>query len=309
MKAMGHNSPQLLHTMIETMRLSFADAQQYIADSDWEREQALPTEALLSKDYAAERRALIDPTKAFDDVTFGSPANSSGTIYFCVADPFGNACSFINSNFSGVGTGIVPEGCGFTLQNRGGNFILDPSHPNALEGGKRPYHTIIPGMATTPKPSAGPPAGGKATETPQDFYAAFGVMGGFMQPQGHMQVISNMVDFGMDPQAALDAGRFQVAAGNQSDLSKGVVVTVEESVPESTVQDLINRGHNISVISGSARQSFGRGQIIRRHPDYETYWAGSDPRADGCAAPAPAPAPAPPPPPAPASRSFLSVHF
>jgi gamma-glutamyltranspeptidase/glutathione hydrolase len=240
-RAMGHNSPQLLHTMIEAMRLSFADAQKYIADSDWEREQALPTEALLSKDYAAERRALIDPQFAFDDVTFGTPANSSGTIYFCVADPYGNACSFINSNFAGVGTGIVPEGCGFTLQNRGGNFVLDPTHPNALEGGKRPYHTIIPGMATTPKHQGG----GK--EQPQDFYAAFGVMGGFMQPQGHMQVISNMVDFGMDPQAALDADRFQVAAGNQSDLSKGVLVTVEEGISESTVQDLIKRGYAYSI--------------------------------------------------------------
>lgn len=102
------------------MRLAFADAQKYIADSDWERKEALPTEALLSKKYAAERRKLIDPTKAFDDVTFGTPANSSGTVYFCVADQYGNACSFINSNFSGVGTGIVPKGCGFTLQNRGG---------------------------------------------------------------------------------------------------------------------------------------------------------------------------------------------
>ena len=202
--AMGPNSPQLLHTMIETMRLAFADAQQYIADPD---AVAVPTEALLSKGYAAERAALIDDRSAFADVSFGAPLNSSGTVYFTVADPMGNACSFINSNFSGVGTGIVPKGCGFTLQNRGGNFVLDPKHPNALVGGKRPYHTIIPGLATLPPATA---------DGRRELYCTFGVMGGFMQPQGHMQVISNMIDHNMDPQAALDAPRFQVAVRNAS---------------------------------------------------------------------------------------------
>lgn len=261
---------QRLHTMIESMRLAFADTQWYVTDTDV---RACPTSQLLSKEYAAGRQALMNPAKAFEDVTYGTPAATSDTVYFCAADQFGNAVSFINSNYMGLGTGIVPKGCGFTLQNRGGNFSLNPAHPNALEPNKRPYHTIIPGMATLP------PAIGVHR---RELYCSFGVMGGFMQPQGHMQVISNMVDFGMSPQQALDAPRFCVAPSGEG-VGKGVVVAIEEGVSDKTISALKAKGHNVRFMKGMHRQTFGRGQIIRVHPQSGVWWAGSDPRADGCA--------------------------
>jgi len=179
-----------------------------------------------------------------------------------VVDGEGNACSFINSNYEAFGTGIVPDGCGFVLQNRGSNFSLDPDHPNALAPRKRPYHTIIPAMATQ---------GG-------DLYACFGVMGGFMQPQGHVQVLSKMVDLEYDPQAALDAPRFCLLNGHPSGN-----VAVEDGIPRATVDALANMGHEIQVTSGVARAIFGQGQIIRRDPESGVLWGGADPRGDGCA--------------------------
>ena len=167
----------------------------------------------------------------------------------------------------GFGTGIVPAGWGFTLQNRGHNFSLDPQHPNALAPGKRPYHTIIPAMATQPGP------GGK-----QELYASFGVMGGFMQPQGHLQVTIAMLDDQLDPQQALDQPRFCI-----TEAEAGGDVNLEAGIPSLVMDELSAMGHAINKVDGHDRALFGRGQIIRRDPDSGVLLAGSDPRADGCA--------------------------
>jgi gamma-glutamyltranspeptidase/glutathione hydrolase len=253
--------PERLHLEIEAMRLAFADAKWYVADTKF---QAIPLPQLLSKEYAAERRKQIDPRRATVDPQRGSPAAGSDTVYLSVVDGAGNACSFINSNYMGFGTGIVPRGLGFSLQNRGHNFSLDPQHPNALAPGKRPYHTIIPAMATR--------------ESDGSLYASFGVMGGFMQPQGHVQVLSAMVDDGLDPQAALDRPRFCVEAGDADSW-----VGLEEGIPDPSIARLFDLGHPIRLVTGHERALFGRGQIIQRDPATGVLTGGSDPRADGCA--------------------------
>ncbi|HEY9529066.1 MAG TPA: gamma-glutamyltransferase, partial [Anaerolineales bacterium] len=253
-------SRERLHLMIESMRLAFADARWYVADP---RFSHVPIEELLSKEYASERRRLIDIQHATIDPKHGAPVNSSSTVYLSVVDKFGNACSFINSNYWGFGTGIVPKGFGFTLQNRGHNFRLDPEHPNRLEPRKRPYHTIIPAMVTREDGS---------------LYASYGVMGGFMQPQGHVQVLSALVDDGLDPQSALDLPRFCIDVEEA-----GGGVALEEGMPAQVIADLEKMGHPVYTVSGSDRSLFGRGQVILRDPETSVLCAGSDPRGDGCA--------------------------
>jgi gamma-glutamyltranspeptidase/glutathione hydrolase len=253
-------SARRLHLEIEALRLAFADTAWYVADPTF---HPAPLAQLLSKEYAAERRSLLDPRRATLDQRRGAPAAGSDTVYLSAVDGEGNACSFINSNYAGFGTGIVPSGWGFSLQNRGHNFSLDPNHPNALAPGKRPYHTIIPALATHPD---------------GELYASFGVMGGFMQPQGHLQVIVGLVDDGLDPQAALDRPRFCIDEGRS-----GGRVALEAGIPEQSLMELAAMGHPAYSVSGFKRAVFGRGQIITRDRDSGALWGGSDPRADGCA--------------------------
>lgn len=254
-------STEKMHLLIEAMRLAFADARWYVADPAFSK---IPVEELLSKEYAGKRRKLIDLKRAGIDPKRGTPAASSNTVYLSVVDKFGNACSFINSNYMGFGTGIVPKGWGFSLQNRGHNFSLDPYHPNALAPRKRPYHTIIPAMVTR--------------ESDGSLFASYGVMGGFMQPQGHVQVLSTLADDRLDPQTALNLPRFCI------DVEKaGGRVAIEDGMPQETISGLEKLGHPVYAVSGYERALFGRGQVILRDPKTGVLCAGSDPRADGCA--------------------------
>lgn len=276
-----HNSADYLHAIIESLRIAFADANWWVTDPD--HSPVKPAE-MISRPYLAERAKLFDKTKA-QPFSRGQPGpspaqNHSDTVYFCVTDKEGNGISFINSNYSGFGTGIIPEGCGFTLQNRGANFELGPEdHPNIYKGGKRPYHTIIPGLLTH----------GEGDK--KELHSVYGVMGGFMQPQGHVQVLVNMEVFGMNPQEALDAPRVCIGAGMPS-VGEVMDMTVycEEGIDDDVVRALQQLGHKVQVLHGMQRSMFGRGQIIRRHVDDITgqvvYSAGSDPRGDGCSMPA-----------------------
>lgn len=249
------------HMVIEAMRVGFADAHRYIADPRFE---SVPVSDLLSADYGKLRAQEIRPDCRADRVGPSMRAGSD-TVYFCTVDRAGNACSFINSNYVGFGTGIVPKGCGFTLQNRGAGFSLDPDHPNRLEPGKRPYHTIIPGMALRGDGS---------------LLCPFGVMGGYMQPQGHLQVVHALVDDDVDPQAALDRPRFCLEEGDPN----GEVLFESES-DLAVARALSELGHPVRSVGGRRRSAFGLGQIILQS-DNGVLWGASDPRGDGCAMPA-----------------------
>jgi len=275
-----HNSTLYLHSIIESLRIAFADANWWVTDP---AHMAVKSAEMISQPYLAERAKLFDSQKS-NIPSHGHPGkspahNHSDTVYFSVVDKEGNGMSFINSIYSGFATGIIPQGCGFTLQNRGANFELGPDdHPNLYAPSKRPYHTIIPGLLTH-----GP-------EDQRELHSVYGVMGGFMQPQGHVQVLLNMEVFGMNPQQALDAPRICIGAGlpDMGD-TQGNAVYVEEGVSEATIAGLRKLGHKIEVLHGLDRAMFGRGQIIRRHLDEESgievYSGGSDPRGDGFAMP------------------------
>ncbi|KAH7344002.1 gamma-glutamyltranspeptidase [Rhizoctonia solani] len=270
---MEHNSTEYLHALIEALRLAFADTQYYICDP---KVTKVPVEEMLSKTYLRKRAENFSPTASIPDVHHGNPTASTDTVYFSVTDQWGNGCSFIQSNYAGFGTGAIPKGCGFTLQNRGSGFVLEEGHPNQLEGGKRPYHTIIPALATRG----------------DELFLVYGVMGGFMQPQGHIQVLLNILR-GFTPQAALDAPRFCISAGspdasvedarNAGDINSEVYF--EDGIPAETVQKLREMGHDARQLTGFARAMLGRGQVIQKLPAKELIWAaGSDQRGDGHAA-------------------------
>lgn len=257
---MAWDSPERLHLMVEAMRLAFADARQYIADMDI---NPTPVKALLNRDYAAQRRGLVSTERAMLPPDYGRPLGGTDTVYLTAVDGQGNACSFINSLYMGWGSGIVAKGTGVFLQNRGACFSLEQGHPNALAGGKRPYHTIIPGMALKEG----------------ELWCSFGVMGGFMQPQGHFQVISAMIDDQLNPQEALNRPRFCLEDGTGDS-----VLALEEGIPVATMARLAELGHHVKPVSGRGRAVFGDGQIIRRDAETGVLMGGSDPRKDGLVA-------------------------
>jgi len=256
LQSLVHNSSEYLHLLIEALKLAFTDADRYVADPDF---VDIPLEKLLAKSYAEQRRRLIDANKALQKVEAGVPHTEGDTIYLAVTDKEGNSVSFINSLYQGFGSGIVVGGTGICLQNRGALFSLEPSHPNCLEPHKRPYHTIIPAMVFKDG----------------DLFLTFGVMGGFMQPQGQVQVLLNIIDFGMDVQTALDAPRFRYIQDNEC--------AFEPGFPSDVLQTLANKGHQIVKLDDPYSQQFGGAQAIMVHPSTKALIAGSDPRKDGCA--------------------------
>ncbi len=249
------NIPQLsawrLHLVIEALKLAFADAHAYVADP---AVVTIPVEGLLSKDYARRRRAEIKEEQAIAEAVPGLPRDGD-TVYLCTADARGWMVSFIQSNYLGFGSGVVVPGTGIAFQSRGACFTLEEGHPNRLAPRKRPYHTIIPGFIT----KEGVPL------------AAFGVMGGDMQPQGHVQVMSGIVDYGLNPQAAVDAPRVRVLGGRR--------VALEPGIGAETARQLARWGHEVRLEHGMA--GFGGGQMIWRDPQTGVLICGSEPRKDG----------------------------
>jgi gamma-glutamyltranspeptidase / glutathione hydrolase len=265
--ALGHNSAETLHLMIEAKKLAFEDRAKHYADPDFYR---IPIEELLSKDYAARRRALIGE-EAAQRVTTGIPGMREGdTIYLTTADRHGNMVSLIQSNYRGMGTGFVVPGTGFSFQNRGELFSLDPAHPNVYAPGKRPFHTIIPGFVMKD---------GRPLMT-------LGVMGGDFQPMGHVTILTNIIDFGMNIQEAGDAIRWLHTASTEPTdtfddlLTDGGRVQVESRMDPAVVEELRRRGHNITAGGGF----YGRYQGIWRDHSRGVYFGASESRVDGQAA-------------------------
>ncbi len=255
LSAMDPDSAGYFHILIEAARLGLCDGLVHFADPEHVK---VPVERLLSPEHAQSRRQLIRTDRTIDDLTVGRPAGE-GTVYVAVVDGQGNACSFINSIFQPFGSGMVAGQTGIILHNRGIGFVLDPDHPNCWAPGKRPYHTIIPGLITHRGA----------------LYACFGLMGGFIQAQGHLQAVSRLIDHRQSPQQALDAPRFRVT----DDLNH---LYLERAVPSSIAQDLAAMGHRITP-APEVLGTFGGGQIILVDSQSGVLCAGSDPRKDGCA--------------------------
>ncbi|MFO7684307.1 MAG: gamma-glutamyltransferase, partial [Chloroflexota bacterium] len=253
MAALEYGSADYYHVLMEIIKLAFADAHAYIGDP---RQTEIPVSGLLSDNYAAERFAQIDPRQA-QAPQAGNPAAHGDTVYLTVADSEGNMVSWIQSLYMGFGSGLTAGATGVQLQNRGANFTLETGHPNEVGPGKRPFHTIIPGFISRD----GQP------------WSSFGVMGGFMQPQGHLQVGLNLVEWGMDPQSALDAPRFNWLEGLEFGL--------ETAVSPAVRAELQKRGHQLRPVDQPLH--YGGGQVIVRDPETGVLIGGSEPRNDGAA--------------------------
>lgn len=260
-KPLGAFSAPELHKRIEAMKLAYSDVHANVTDP---RFHHAPVAQLLSKEYARKRAALIDPNRANCNVKAGDPVGSN-TTYLTVVDKDGNIASWIQSLYSAFGSRVTVEGMGFALQNRGASFTLDPKHPNVLAGGKRPFHTIIPAFMEK-----------------GDEHIGFGIMGGAVQPMAHAQFVSNFVDYGMTLQEALEAPRFFKSG------APGCDVYIESRVPEQTLQQLSERGHELR-IGRAYVETMGRGQAILHNSKTGVNYAASDPRADGAAIPEPLP--------------------
>jgi gamma-glutamyltranspeptidase / glutathione hydrolase len=255
LKAMGHNSPAYLHHLIEAKKLAYADLDRFVGDAD---HLDMRAEELLTDEFIAERRSHIDPARAHERVDPGLVRTKSETIYLTVADAEGNMVSFINSNYDYFGSGIVVPGTGFVLHNRGAGFTLTPGLPNTVAPGKRPFHTLIPGFVT------------RTVEGRDEPYMSFGLMGGGVQAQGHVQFLLNYFVFGMDLQAAIDAPRFRHYDGQR--------VALEAPISDSVRAALTAMGH---VLIEQPTVVFGGAQAIVRLP--KGFAAASDPRKDGMA--------------------------
>jgi gamma-glutamyltranspeptidase/glutathione hydrolase len=264
LKTMGFGSADALHLMIEAKKLAFEDRARSYGDPKFSR---APVETLLSKDYAAKRRSLIDLQRAGRHYDAGTGKLAQGdTTYFCVADKDGNMISIIQSNYRGMGSGIVVPNLGFGFQDRGELFTMEPGHPNVYAPGKRPFHTLIPGFVM----KEGKP------------WLAFGVMGGDMQPQGHVQILTNLIDFGMSIQEAGDAPRWHHEGSSEPTgdvMTDGGYVEVETGFPYDNVRELMNRGHHLRFDLGG----YGGYQAIMRDSETGVYYGASESRKDGCA--------------------------
>ncbi len=256
--SMGFGSAEYMHLFTEAKKLAFEDRARHYADPEFAE---VPVERLISKDYAAERRKLLNPRRASTRLPPGDMPESQDTIYLTVADADGNMVSLIQSNYRGMGSGMTPGDLGFILQDRGQQFSLDPDHPNALEPGKRPFHTIIPGFVTR---------GGQP-------WMSFGLMGGAMQPQGHVQIIVNLVDFGMNLQRrhACD----MTARARPTQMTDGGVLNIESGIDPLELDKLRKLGHRIG--TGG---HYGGYQAIRYDGEREVYIGATESRKDGIAA-------------------------